>query len=367
MLSLNLPAAIQTNTNEIPASLLENAAKIRESGGANQLREHVFSLPDSAERNKEILQQQKTTLEDEEKNDNNLRQQFGERWVRQPSSKLNEQWKQDIDKMFKFLEETKKTDQVLANRFEEQSYYFELLSKSDDEIREAIKSQNTDSCSSPTGNEAARQKLAAVCSQIETLKSDRNSLQDQLEKFKLPQEICTSCLFQPFLITAVDQFLRTYQETNKVGEQEMMSAINSQLEGSRECVRASETKQEELLSDLQVQFEAYFGRKTANESSGLVSRLTAAVDAFFALDRDVKEGMKFYAELTDRCLKVQEKIDDFCLARTTEKTEHMADITNELSRVTVSNVTPSPAPTSVALSVLVDQFVLRSVVLFIFM
>lgn len=106
----------------------------------------------------------------------------------------------------------------------------------------------------------------------------------------------------------VDQFLRTFQESNKVPEQEMLDAINAQLEGIRQCVRASLTKQEELLSDLQTKFEAYFGRKKSAESSSLISQLTAAVDSFLALDRDVKEGMKFYAELTDRCLKVQDKV-----------------------------------------------------------
>ncbi|KAA0189206.1 Programmed cell death 6-interacting protein [Fasciolopsis buskii] len=339
MLSLNLPAAIQVSSDLVPNSLLESAAKIAQLGGAKQLREHVYSLPDSAERNREILQTQKNTLEDEEKTDQNLRQQFGERWVRQPSSKLNEQWKQEIAKMFKFLEETKKTDLMLANRFEENAQLFELLSKSSDEIRQAIKDQQTDTCSSPHGNETARQNLAAVCSQIESMKADRNSLQDQLEHFQLPGEV-------------LDQFLRTFQESNKVPEQEMLDAINAQLEGIRQCVRASLTKQEELLSDLQTKFEAYFGRKKSAESSSLISQLTAAVDSFLALDRDVKEGMKFYAELTDRCLKVQDKIDDFCLARTTEKTEHMADITNNLSRVTVSSDGPTPpTPSEAAKSV----------------
>ncbi|TPP66624.1 Programmed cell death 6-interacting protein [Fasciola gigantica] len=135
--------------------------------------------------------QQKNTLDDEEKTDQNLRQQFGERWVRQPSSKLNEQWKQEIAKMFKFLEETKKTDLMLANRFEENAQLFELLSQSPDEIRQAIQSQHSDSCTSPTGNETARQNLAAVCSQIESMKADRNSLQDQLEHFQLPKDVCT--------------------------------------------------------------------------------------------------------------------------------------------------------------------------------
>ncbi|CAH8628319.1 unnamed protein product [Dicrocoelium dendriticum] len=329
MCSLNLPAAIQLSSSEQNYdSILQGAARIRQQGGADRLREQVFSLPDSAERNRQILRQQANTLDDEEKTDENLRKQFGERWTRKPSKELNEQWRKDIQKMLNFLVETEKTDAMLANRFEEQAYFYELLSKTDLEIVGAIKDAQDGSGSSPTGNESSRQALAQVCSQIETLKGDRHSLCDQFEALQLPESI-------------LNQLFECYRTQGKVTEQFVLDALNVELQGSRECVRASERRQEELLSELQTKYESHFGHRSSTEAGGsLITRLNAAVDSFFALDKDVKEGMKFYAELTDRCLKVQEKIDDFCLARTTEKTEHLADITSSFGRVSMGETSP---------------------------
>ncbi|GAA36539.2 programmed cell death 6-interacting protein [Clonorchis sinensis] len=333
MVSLNLPAAIQLTANEqVQSGLFENVEKIRNQGGVDQLRQHVYSLPESAERNREILNQQQTTLDDEEKTDNNLKQQFGDRWTRQPSSKLNAQWRQDIAKMIAFLGQAAETDKMLAKRFEQDLPMFELLSKSNDEILAAICGESAVSASSPTGNEAAREALARTCSQIESLKADRNSLTDQMNAMKLSE-------------ASLKKLMDIYAANNQVTEQQILDLLNAELEGSRECVRASEKHQEDLLSELQTNYEAYFGRQKSNES-GLATRLTAAVDTFFALDKDVKSGMQFYAELTERCLKVQQKIDDFCLARTTEKTEHLADLTTSLGRVNISEAPSAPPSTT---------------------
>ncbi|TGZ66406.1 hypothetical protein CRM22_005345 [Opisthorchis felineus] len=334
MVSLNLPAAIQLTANEqVQSGLFENVEKIRNQGGVDQLRQHVYSLPESAERNREILNQQQTTLDDEEKTDNNLKQQFGDRWTRQPSSKLNAQWRQDIAKMIAFLGQAAETDKMLAKRFEQDLPMFELLSKSNDEILAAIRGESAVSASSPTGNEAAREALARTCSQIESLKADRNSLTDQLNAMKLSE-------------ASLKKLMDIYAANNQVTEQQILDLLNVELEGSRECVRASEKHQEDLLSELQTNYEAYFGRQKSNNESGLATRLTAAVDTFFALDKDVKSGMQFYAELTERCLKVQQKIDDFCLARTTEKTEHLADLTTSLGRVNISEAPSAPPSTT---------------------
>ncbi|KAF6778551.1 hypothetical protein AHF37_02065 [Paragonimus kellicotti] len=335
MVSLNLPAAVQLNSNgELDSGLLTNAAKIRQQGGVERLREHVYSLPHSAERNREILHQQQTTLDDEEKTDDNLRAQFGERWTRQPSRKLNEQWRNDIQKMCNFLVETEKTDKMLASRFEENVALFELLSKSDDEILATLRSAH-DSSTSLSGSESGRQALAQLCSQVESLKADRNSLTEQFDALKLPE-------------TVVSKLTEFINRSGEVSEQNMLDILNVELEGSRECVRASEKRQEELLAEIQTKYEECFGHRASDDTGSLATRLNAAVDAFFALDKDVKEGMKFYAELTERCLKVQEKIDDFCLARTTEKTEHMADITSSLGRVTIAEGPTAPPVSSTA-------------------
>lgn len=54
--SLNLPAAIEdTSGTEIPQSLLDKAAHVRESGGIRALEQSMKDLPDLLQRNKELL------------------------------------------------------------------------------------------------------------------------------------------------------------------------------------------------------------------------------------------------------------------------------------------------------------------------
>ena len=56
--SLNLPAAIEdTSGNEVPPSLLEKAAALRESGGISTIQKLFHDLPELQQRNKEILEE----------------------------------------------------------------------------------------------------------------------------------------------------------------------------------------------------------------------------------------------------------------------------------------------------------------------
>lgn len=54
--SLNLPAAIEdTSGTELPQSLLEKAAYVRDAGGIQELEASMKELPDLLQRNKELL------------------------------------------------------------------------------------------------------------------------------------------------------------------------------------------------------------------------------------------------------------------------------------------------------------------------
>lgn len=54
--SLNLPAAIEdTSGTELPQSLLDKAAYVRNSGGIQALEATMNELPDLLQRNKDIL------------------------------------------------------------------------------------------------------------------------------------------------------------------------------------------------------------------------------------------------------------------------------------------------------------------------
>lgn len=56
MASLNLPAAIEDLSGEqVPKSVLEKAASVREKGGLGTIDHQLQALPDLLNRNREIL------------------------------------------------------------------------------------------------------------------------------------------------------------------------------------------------------------------------------------------------------------------------------------------------------------------------
>lgn len=137
--SLNLPAAIEdTSGTEIPQSLLEKATYVRDAGGIRALEASMKELPDLLQRNKELLDevnplrvcrcacfvdtyyvfylQSERMLQEERESDNQLREQFKERWKRIPSARLTEQFTVNLQKYREIINNAVAADKVNAER-----------------------------------------------------------------------------------------------------------------------------------------------------------------------------------------------------------------------------------------------------------
>ncbi|CAH8536533.1 unnamed protein product [Heterobilharzia americana] len=189
--SYNLPAALQlTGSAVIPDTLLTKAACIRRDGGAGKLYEQLTSIPECVQRNKEIIQAEQTSLDSEEASDNNLRAQYGECWRRKRSSELTMAWRSDIQKCLNLLEQTTKTDASLLERFEKHKSYIELLSKPEDELVNAIRSDANSSTTRTGGNnEELRTELSQLCNNLEVVKTERSDIMDQLKLIDFPPDL----------------------------------------------------------------------------------------------------------------------------------------------------------------------------------
>lgn len=136
---MNLPAAIEdTSGTEIPQSLLDKALYVRDAGGIRGLEAAMKELPDLLQRNKELLDEVKkntrtslllyiifdgssTTryllqsdrmLQEERDSDNQLREQFKERWKRTPSARLTEQFVSNLQKYREIINNAVVADKV---------------------------------------------------------------------------------------------------------------------------------------------------------------------------------------------------------------------------------------------------------------
>ncbi|XP_077276281.1 programmed cell death 6-interacting protein-like protein AliX [Temnothorax americanus] len=313
--SLNLPAAIEdTSGTEIPQSLLDKALYVRESGGIKALEESMRELPDLLQRNKELLDESERMLQEERESDNQLREQFKERWKRTPSARLTEQFTSNLHKYREIINNAVTADKVVREKFESHKEGIQILSLDEDELARAI----------PQGSALQESnaviKLRKLMDDVATLKTVRDSIENE------------------FKFAANDMKMTFLSALAKDGA---IDEPNISVESLGKCygplqkqVRESIAQQEKLVAEIQSCHAEFTNEQVGSGSAreAILCKLAAAYDAFKELKNNLVEGAKFYNDLTQLLVVFQNKISDFCFARKTEKEELLKDLTTNLSQ-----------------------------------
>lgn len=321
--SLNLPAAIEvTSGNTLPQSLLDKAKEVREKGGVESVRTLITDLPQLLQRNQEILDECDRMLREENEADARLRNQFKEKWTRTPSEKLTEMFHSNSGKYREIIRNAVTADKTVRETFEKHQRGMELLSKSQNDLEGVCPTSNGGNIS----NFSSVQHLRKLMEAVDTIKVEREVIESELKS-------ATIDLKQQFL-SALAQDGAINEPAISVGE------IGKALAPLREQVNESITRQEVLIADIQKGHQAFVNETGGGSGSRetFLSELASAYDNFTTLQNNLKEGTKFYNDLTQLLVVFQNKISDFCFARKTEKDELMKSLTEESSRM------PSSAP-----------------------
>ncbi|XP_020281444.1 programmed cell death 6-interacting protein [Pseudomyrmex gracilis] len=312
--SLNLPAAIEdTSGTEIPQSLLEKASYVRDAGGIQALEASMKDLPDLLQRNKELLDESERMLNEECDSDNQLREQFKERWKRTPSARLTEQFTSNIQKYRDIINNAVSADKVVREKFETHKEGMEILSLDEDELRRAI----------PQGSAVQESNVVAqlrkLMEDVETLKAERDAIESEFKS-------ATNDMKSTFL--------------SAMAKDGLIDEPNLSVESLGKCygplqkqVRESIARQEKLVAEIQRCHTEFTNEQAGSGSAreAMLCKLASAYDAFKQLKSNLTEGAKFYNDLTQLLVVFQNKISDFCFARKTEKEELLKDLTTNLS------------------------------------
>ncbi|KAM9340432.1 programmed cell death 6-interacting protein isoform 2-T2 [Symphorus nematophorus] len=318
--SLNLPAALEDLSGDsIPQSIAEKARSIVQQGGLQSIEQLIKDLPELLTRNREILDESLKMLDDEETTDNELRTKFSQRWNRTPSGDLYKPLRAEGANFRNILDKAVQADQVVKDRYNTHCEMITLLCKPENELNAAIPSAN------PTktlqGSEVVN-VLRSQLAQLDEIKKERETLEGEIKAVTFDMSTA---------------FLTALAQDGAINEEQLSVSQLDQLYGTyNQRVQASLRSQEELLGQVQTSHQEFSSLKQsnteANQREEVLKKLAAAHDSYVEISSNLREGTKFYNDLTEILLKFQNKCSDIVFARKTERDELLKELQQSIAR-----------------------------------
>lgn len=119
-----------TTAREIPDDLWVKIEEFQKKGADQNFAAAIAGNTTLIELNHQILKDMEATLNAEEQEDAQLRQQYGPKFNRMPSQSVNQQYRQSINDYKNKLAQAQVTDQQILNKYNTNKQGFSLISKS---------------------------------------------------------------------------------------------------------------------------------------------------------------------------------------------------------------------------------------------
>ncbi|XP_041868010.1 programmed cell death 6-interacting protein isoform X3 [Melanotaenia boesemani] len=318
--SLNLPAALEDLSGDsIPQSIAEKARSIVEQGGLQSIEQLIKDLPELLTRNREILDESLKMLDDEETTDNELRTKFNQRWNRTPSGDLYKPLRAEGANFRNILDKAVQADQVVRDRYKSHCDMIALLCKPENELNAAIPSAN------PTktlqGSEVVN-VLRSQLFQLDEVKKERETLEEEIKAVTF--DMSTT-------------FLTALAQDGAINEEQLsLSQLDKLYNSYNQRVQTSIHTQDKLLGQVQIAHQEFSSLKQsnteANQREEVLKKLASAHDSYVEISSNLREGTKFYNDLTEILLKFQNKCSDIVFARKTERDELLKELQQSIAR-----------------------------------
>ncbi|KAM6449715.1 programmed cell death 6-interacting protein isoform 2-T2 [Liasis olivaceus] len=318
--SLNLPAAIEdVSGDSIPQSILQKSKSVIEQGGVEAVDQLMKDLPELLQRNREILDESLRILDEEEATDNDLKNKFKERWQRTPSNDLYKSLRAEGTNYRNVLDKAVQADRQVKERYQSHRDTISLLCKSEQELNAAIPSANP--AKTMQGSEVVN-ILKSLLASLDEVKKQREQLENDLKSVNFDM---------------TSKFLTALAQDGVLNEEAIsVTELDNVYGGLTHKVQETLKKQEELLNSIQNSHQEFSKMKQSNNESNLreevLKNLAVANDNFVELIANLREGTKFYNELTEILLKFQNKCSDIVFARKTERDELLKDLQQSIAR-----------------------------------
>lgn len=302
--SLGLPASVEAHEqgSGLPESIWNKVASCQDRGLISAIETKLLQNVESAHQVEDLLRHSEKLLGEEEMEDRICRQKYGAVWTSIESSKLNETFRQDIDRYYKLLADSRRSDKSVQAQLNGNREKLQTLGLSRYELDSRL----------PKCNETAAQVDTSILSQLlvelGSLIQERDQHQADFHQSAAeydPVAVLVRAKGRP-----IDQVLEEERQRFR----------------STSCnIAESFSKQSQLLDDI-VSHNAKFQAARQSdpvtmEREKMIQSVVVATTLFDQLLSSVTEGKNFYTDMKNRVEQLKQTVIDHCSARDLQRRE----------------------------------------------
>ncbi|KAJ3050740.1 pH-response regulator protein palA/rim20 [Rhizophlyctis rosea] len=322
--SMNLPSAIEALEQPIglPPALLQRSQEVRNQGGARGLNDQWQTATTLGQKDAEILDEAVRILDDEAKEDEELRVQFRERWGRTPSKDLTNNLRDTVRNFRNKLEAAKKADQLVRGKIDTHIHFIESLSLTKEELEASIPSSTASSTLALKDPNV--KELKTLLQQLTALLNKRQPLIDDVKKTSGADDIGA-------------KLAELSIHGNEINEEAAFADQLQRYDPFASAVRESIAEQENLLNGIRSANSRFVESKQTNEMirqrEQALQNLDNAFKFFGEISKNLQEGIKFYTDFQNVLTKFRDNCKDYAFSRNVDKKDYLAQLQQSITNV----------------------------------
>lgn len=303
--------------NEFPETILKKALYIQNEGGVGNLQKQMNETTVILNKTKEIWINCDYLLNEENKNDTKLREQFKEKWTLTPFESLCESLRTNAAKFREFIQKAKQADNIVYKTFKKHESAIKYLSSEkniveaaclarvDGKLRHLTEIEKMRNCYRLLHENSVKRKI--IVSQMEAIRHDLKT------KF-MHGHGSSDCIVEatknklkPLLIQMENNI--KYQQINFAA---IKCLKNKLIHRFMEEWNLDNDDKKQSLNDCTA-------TKNLCNDIVLMNCLNEAYDIYLVLEKDMKSAAAFLNHLAQLLASFQTQVSELCAARKADK------------------------------------------------
>ncbi|BGP27682.1 pH-response regulator protein palA/rim20 [Rhodotorula toruloides] len=313
---LQLPAALDAVQQPlgVPIAILTKEAAIKSEGGAARLEAMMKDVRRVAEVNRKLLQEvSEDLLAQEFADDVARRAEHGtRRWTLPSSSDIAAPLLQRAEQLSNFLATAAQSDSTVRTKFGEWQDVLEVVDAGPAAIARAIPSGDATNVSLSSQQIAAARDLRALLDELDGVQAARKRLVEAARTVVAQADIRTRLSFEHPTPALAPGGLASFEPFLEAELQKLAEPYAREL-------RASDSRQEDILSNIKALQEAFVQHRQSQaslrEREEALQRFDSAHVKYFEMLKNLKEGLKFYADLSKLAGELRDSVKTVRLMR----------------------------------------------------